>query len=141
MLRRICLALLLLFPVTAPARSAETATPSTPAQQIIADQLAAMSRDDGAAAYAFASPEVQAKFPTPEVFMGMVRQGYAPVYKPRSYAFAAGEAMGDGTVRQEVELVATDGTAWTAEYFLRAGPDGTLKIIACRLSKKAEVGA
>ena len=45
------------------------------------------------------------------------------------------------TLRQLVDLVAADGTGWTAEYFLRPGPDGSLKIIACRLSKKAEVGA
>ena len=141
MMRRAVLTIALLISSLCVAPAAETAPPATPAQQIIADQLAAIARDDGAAAYAFASPEVQAKFPSPEIFMGMVRQGYAPVYKPHSYAFAAGEVMGDGTVRQEVDLVAADGTAWTAEYFLRPGPDGSLRIIACRLSKKAEVGA
>lgn len=138
---RFVLAALLLFGMSRVAPATEIPLPATPAQHIIAGQLAAMARDDGAAAYAFASPEIQAKFPTPDVFMGMVRQGYAPVYKPRSYAFAAGEVMGDGTLRQLVDLVAADGTGWTAEYFLRPGPDGSLKIIACRLSKKAEVGA
>lgn len=141
MARRALFSLILLLSTVAVAFAAETPVPATPAQQIIADQLAAMARDDSPAAYAFASPEVQAKFPSPEIFMGMVRQGYAPVYKPRSYAFAAGEVMADGTMRQAVDLVAADGTAWTAEYFLRAGPDGSLRIIACRLSKKAEVGA
>ena len=141
MLRRAVLTVVLVLSSVSMGLAAELPRPATPAQQIIADQLAAMARDDGPAAYAFASPEVQAKFPSPDIFMGMVRQGYAPVYKPRSYAFAAGEVMGDGTLRQLVDLVAADGTGWTAEYFLRPGPDGSLKIIACRLSKKAEVGA
>lgn len=141
MVRHAVIALVLFLSTLSMTRAAETPVPATPAQQVIADQLAAMARDDGPGAYAFASPEVQAKFPSPDIFMGMVRQGYAPVYKPRSYAFAAGEGLADGVVRQEVDLVAADGTAWTAEYFLKAGPDGALKIIACRLSKKAEVGA
>jgi hypothetical protein len=140
MLKRMCLFLLFVL-APASAHAAETALPATPAQQIIADQLAAMARDDGAAAYAFAATEVQAKFPSPDIFMRMVRQGYAPVYKPRSYTFAGGEALSGGVIRELVDLVAADGTAWTAEYFLRPDPDGTLKIIACRLSKKAEVGA
>lgn len=141
MLRRAVLTVVLVLSSVSMGLAAELPRPATPAQQIIADQLAAMARDDGPAAYAFASPEVQAKFPSPDIFMGMVRQGYAPVYKPQSYAFGAADAQADGTLRQEVDLIAADGTAWTAEYFLRPGPDGNLLIIACRLSKKAEVGA
>jgi hypothetical protein len=111
------------------------------AQQIIADQLAAFARDDGPAAYAFAAPEVKAKFPDPDIFMAMVRKGYTPVYRQQSYAFSASELQASGIIRQEVDIIAADGAAWTAEYLLRREPDGSLKIIACSLLKKPGVGA
>lgn len=111
------------------------------AQQIITDQLAAFARDDGAAAYAFAAPEIKAKFPTPEIFMMMVKKGYAPVYRPRSYDFTAGEILANGVVRQEVDLLTAEGEAWTAEYMLQHQADGSFKIISCRLTKKPGVGA
>src|ERR1700756_3001229 len=59
---------------------------------VVEDQLAAFQRDDGAAAFAFASPGIQAEFGTVENFMAMVRSGYQPVYRPREVAF------GDATV-------------------------------------------
>jgi hypothetical protein len=111
------------------------------ARSIIADQLAAFARDDGEAAYGFASPEIKAKFPTPEIFMSMVRKGYGPVYRPQSYDFSTSEVLGNGIVRQEVDIIDSGGEAWTAEYLLRPEPDGGLKIIACRLVKKPGVGA
>ncbi|MEZ5925024.1 MAG: DUF4864 domain-containing protein [Hyphomicrobiaceae bacterium] len=136
--RLILMTLLALTPI--PAVSASEAD-LTAARQVIADQLAAFARDDGAAAYAFAAPEIQAKFPSPEIFMAMVRQGYSPVYRQHSYGFAESEVEADGIIRQTVDIIAADGTAWTAEYRLRPGPDGRLRIIACRLVKAPGVGA
>jgi hypothetical protein len=124
-----------------PAGADEVTAPVAAARQIITDQLAAFARDDAAAAYAFAAPEVRAKFPTPDIFMLMVRKGYTPVYRPQSYGFSTSEETADGLVRQEVDIIAADGAAWTAEYMLRREADGTLKIISCRLVKTPGVGA
>lgn len=144
MLKRLLLALSLLIPIAAgnfAARAEDPAAEVAAAQRIITDQLAAFARDDGPAAYAFAAPEVKAKFPTPDIFMTMVKKGYTPVYRPQSYGFSASEVLSNGIVRQEVDLVDAAGEGWTAEYLLRREPDGSLKIIACRLEKKPGVGA
>src|SRR6185369_2536882 len=54
---------------------------------VIEQQLAAFQRDDGEAAFAFASPGIRAQFQTAETFMSMVRSGYPPVYRPREVQF------------------------------------------------------
>lgn len=144
MLKRLLLALTLVTLISAGSPETRAEEPSADlaaAQQIIADQLAAFARDDGVAAYAFAAPEVQAKFPTPDIFMSMVKKGYTPVYRPQSYDFSASEVLANGLIRQEVDIIDAGGEAWTAEYLLRREPDGSLKIIACALAKKPGVGA
>ena len=144
MLKCLLLALSLVMFITTEGTAtlaAETSSDVAEAQRIITDQLAAFARDDGAAAYAFASPEVQAKFPSPDIFMTMVKKGYTPVYRQQSYAFAASEIMPDGIIRQQVDIIDAGGDAWAAEYLLRREPDGSLKIIGCSLLKKPGVGA
>lgn len=144
MLKRLLLALSLaiLIPAGSLATRAEEPSPDVAAaQRIIADQLAAFARDDGPAAYAFAAPEVQAKFPNPDIFMTMIKKGYTPVYRPQAYDFSASEVLANGIIRQEVDIVDAGGQAWTAEYLLRREPDGSLKIIACTLVKNPGVGA
>ena len=80
---------------------------------VIRDQIAAFRRDDGAAAFALASAGIQAAFGTPEAFMGMVRQGYQPVYRPRQVRF--GEVvMRDWGPEQRVFVVGPDGQAQRA---------------------------
>lgn len=110
------------------------------AQRVITGQLEAFRNNDGATAYAFASPEVQAKFSSVELFMSMVRTGYAPVYAARQVQFAAGR-IDDGVITQAVDIVAADGTDWVAVYTLAAMPDGSLKITSCRLVRRDGIGA
>ena len=43
---------------------------------VIQGQVDAFRRDDGGAAFGYASPEIQEMFGTPDIFMDMVRQGY-----------------------------------------------------------------
>jgi len=77
-------------------------------QSIIRAQEEALSRDDAATAYTFASPGIQRRFHDPETFMSMVRNGYAPVYRHRSFEF--GEAKtSDGTIQQEVHIIDANG--------------------------------
>lgn len=102
-------------------------------QRIITGQLNAFNADDGAAAYSFAAPSIQRLFPTPEVFMSMVRQGYAPVYRRQSYAFGRiGNEMG-GQPTQHVTIIDANGKAWTALYAMERQPDGSWKIAGCLL--------
>lgn len=52
--------------------------------EVITRQITAFARDDAAAAFAFASPDIRRQFANPERFMAMVRTSFRPVYRPRS---------------------------------------------------------
>lgn len=114
--------------------------PASEVQSVISGQIDALQHDDGARAYGFASPNIQAMFPSIDAFMAMVRGGYAPVYHPQQFQFGALAQIGDRLV-QTVELTAADGTAWIAEYTLGRQADGSLKIEGCRLLKRPGIGA
>jgi hypothetical protein len=136
---------LVLLGLWAAAGHAQTATPASPAASeaavaVITRQIEAFKADDGALAYSLAAPEVQMKFPSVEIFMGMVRQGYPQVYRPQSYAFAPAEEIG-GNILQKVDIVTADGEAWVAEYSLRADADGVMRITGCRILKAPGIGA
>ncbi len=106
----------------------------TAGQSIIQSQEEAFGRDDAAAAYAFAAPVIQSWYRSPDAFMFMVRNGYAPVYRHRSFEF--GEAtMVDGKIMQQVHIIDAEGVAWEALYTLERQPDGSLEISACVLTK------
>jgi Domain of unknown function (DUF4864) len=140
---RLIIALLLTLFVSlsqVPAASAADDTLAA-ARAAITAQIEAFKRDDGAAAYGFAAPEIQQYFATPENFMGMVRGGYQPVYRPRSYSFQPGAVASNGTITQALDIVGPDGGFWVAEYSLKTMPDGTIRITGCRLIKRDGVGA
>ncbi len=104
------------------------------AQSVIQAQEEAFSRDDAAAAYKYAAPSIRSWYRTPETFMQMVRNGYAPVYRHRSFEF--GEATTrDGKITQQVHIIDADGVAWEAIYTLEPQSDGTLQISSCVLTK------
>ena len=103
-------------------------------QAVIKSQEEALSRDDGAAAYTFASPSIQSWYRTPETFMFMVRNGYAPVYRHRSFEFGDARTL-DGKIVQDVHIIDADGVPWEARYTLEPQPDGSLKISSCILVK------
>lgn len=99
---------------------------------VIENQMAAFRVDDGAAAFAYASPGIQAQFGTSEIFMSMVRSGYQPVYRPRSVTFGEIVDSAAGPL-QRVFLTGPDGRGWVAIYALQRQPDGTWRINGCTL--------
>jgi hypothetical protein len=103
-------------------------------QSIIDSQIDAFRRDDGAAAYDFASPMIQTLFPNPEAFMQMVQTGYMPVYRPQSFTFGPLLDTPRGPV-QRVFITGPDGASYVAEYALQQQPDGTWKINGVTLVK------
>jgi hypothetical protein len=117
--------------LTAPARADEDAAA---AQSVIRSQEEAIGRDDAAAAYAFAAPSITSMFRTPETFMYMVRNGYAPVYRHKNFEFGE-TSSSEGKIMQEVHIIDADGVAWYALYTLEQQSDGSLKISACVLLK------
>jgi hypothetical protein len=103
---------------------------------VIEHQIDAFRRDDGAAAFAFASPELHAIFKSPEHFMAMVRNSYAPVYRPRNYSFSGIAETLEG-LTDTLTLEDAQGQAWTAIYTLEKQPDGSWKITSCHLERAA----
>ena len=107
------------------------------AQNVIRSQEQAFSRDDAAAAYSFAAPQIRRIFPNADIYMSMVQNGYAPVYRHRSFEF--GEARVEGEwVAQRVHIVDENGQGWEALYTLEQQADGSFKITGCTLLKAGD---
>ncbi|WP_213289203.1 DUF4864 domain-containing protein [Bradyrhizobium sp. sGM-13] len=132
-MRALALVLAFLIGLGTPAPADDVAT----AQSVIRAQEQAFIRDDAAAAYSHAAPEIRQIFPQADIFMQMVRQGYAPVYRHKSFEF--GEARSaNGRIAQRVHIVDDNGEAWEAMYTLEQQPDGSLKITGCSLLKAGQ---
>ncbi|MBR1178148.1 DUF4864 domain-containing protein [Bradyrhizobium sp. KB893862 SZCCT0404] len=115
------------------ARADEVAT----AQAVIRAQEQAFVRDDASAAYSYAAPAIKEIFPAPEIFMSMVQNGYAPVYRHKSFEF--GESKVEGSwIAQRVHIVDANGEAWEALYTLEQQADGSYKITGCTLLKAGQ---
>ena len=133
-MRALFLLAALLISLIAPARAADDVAA---AQGVIRSQVEAFSRDDAAAAYSHAAPAIQEIFPQADIFMSMVRNSYAPVYRHKSFDF--GEArVADGTIVQRVHIVDAEGIAWEALYTLELQADGSVKITGCVLLKAGQ---
>jgi hypothetical protein len=119
---------------TLPAAAADDAAA---AQSVIRSQVEAMARDDAATAYSYAAPAIQQRFPEANLFLGMVQQNYAPVYRHKSFEFGEARAT-DGRIAQRVHIIDADGRPWEALYTLEQQGDGSFKIIGCILLKAGE---
>src|SRR3954454_22845009 len=128
-MRAFVLLLALLLNLIAPARAAEDIAA---AQSVIRAQEQAFGRGDAATAYSHAAPAIRELFPQAEIFMMMVQQGYAPVYRHRSFEFGESKAA-DGHIAQRVHIVDENGEAWEALYTLEQQADGSVKITGCSL--------
>jgi Domain of unknown function (DUF4864) len=102
-------------------------------QRIISAQISAFNADNGATAYGFAAPLIQKLYPTPDVFIGMVKKGYQPVYRQKSFSFGTAELLGPGIPMQRVTIVDANGKVWEAIYTFERQPDGTWRISGCTL--------
>ena len=133
MLRSILAVVLLAFISVAAFAQSISETEKTEFQRIIAAQISAFRADDGPTAYSFAAPVVRNIFPTPEIFMSMVKRGYPQVYRPQSFNFT--EALIDpmGRPAQKMLVVGPDGKTYEALYSMEKQPDGTWRISGCTL--------
>jgi Domain of unknown function (DUF4864) len=133
-MRAFILLVALLTGLAAPARAGDDVAA---AQSIIRAQVDAFSRDDAETAYSYAAPAIRSMFPQADIFLGLVKQRYAPVYRHRSFEF--GEAkVSDGKIAQRVHIVDADGEVWEALYTLEQQPDGSVKITGCVLLKAGQ---
>jgi len=109
----------------------------TTAQGVIRAQEQAFGHDDAAAAYSYAAPAVKQIFPAPDIFMSMVQNGYAPVYRHKSFEFGDSKIEGS-SVAQRVHIIDANGEAWEALNTLEQQADGSYKITGCSLLKAGQ---
>jgi hypothetical protein len=133
-MRILALIVALLFALAAPSAAADDVAA---AQGVISAQEQAFSHDDAAAAYSYAAPAIQQLFPQADIFMSMVQNSYAPVYRHRSFEFGEARSEG-GWIAQRVHIVDANGEAWEALYTLERQADGSLKITGCSLLKAGQ---
>jgi len=115
----------------APARADDS---SGEARALIQRQLDAFAGGDASGAYALASPGIKSIFPDSSIFMDMVKNQYAPVYRHRSAEFGAYSIDGDNAT-QMLTIVDNNNEVWTAIYKLARQPDGSWLISGCVLIK------
>mgnify|MGYP001548971992 CR=1 FL=1 len=108
------------------------AADKTAIHDVIAHQLDAFQKDDGATAFSYATPDLRERFGTVANFMDMVKHDYAPVYRPSQVTFGRLEQSDDGTV-QHVMLLGPDGNLHEALYFMERAAGGTWLIGGCLL--------
>ena len=114
-------------------RAELTAADRIAIRAVIERQLEAFRQGDAAAAFAMASPEIQAKYGSPENFMTAVRTFYEPVYRPRRLEGFTNLHVIDGQPTQPVLLVGPNGDFAVALYIMKKQAHGDWKILGCSL--------
>ena len=104
---------------------------------VIRTQLDAFARNDAVKAYAQASPKIRSIFPTTELFMTMVRQGYSALIAPAFVSFL-GVVDASGRPVFQVLVEGRDGRRWMAFYTMVQLDDASWRIGGCVLTKLPE---
>ncbi|MCB9679638.1 MAG: DUF4864 domain-containing protein [Alphaproteobacteria bacterium] len=122
---------LLLAPAYAQVAEAPSAD-SAVIEQLIRDQLAAFERDDAQGAWKHVAPGLKRQVGSADAFLEMVRQGYRPVYRPKSVTFRQLTVF-DGETAQWLDVTGPDGAEYRALYLLEKQADGTWRTSGCLL--------
>ena len=88
----------------------------------ISSQIEAFKENNIKKAYKFAAPNIQAQFPSPDVFGLMVRNGYPVIWRPKNFKFTKFQDLGDKSI-QRVLFQSYDGRLETYDYILEKFDD------------------
>ena len=83
----------------------------------ISSQIDAFKDNDAKKAYTFAAPNIQAQFPSPDIFGLMVRNGYPIIWDPKNYKFTTFKDLGNSCI-QQVLFQSYDGSLESYDYIL-----------------------
>lgn len=103
---------------------------------LIRGQWRAFLADDGTAAFAAASPLLQATYQRPANFMAMVAAEYRVIYRARVLV-PADFVLWQGYLARRVAVTGPQGERATALYLLTQLPDGSWRIAGCLLFRPA----
>lgn len=134
LVRRLTLIAAIILAGAVAARAEDAIAPADAAaiRQVIQGQMNAFKVDDWNAAFAYASPGIQTRFQSAQVFSQMVTQAYQPVYRPRGVEFRELKASEFGPT-QEVRVIGPDGHSYLAYYTMEKQADGAWRISGCYL--------
>jgi Domain of unknown function (DUF4864) len=99
-------------------------------QQVVQQQLQALSAHDATRAFALADPDLRTQFGTAESFLDTVREQYPMLLQPASVLFLKPET--DGTIAmQKVRITDVEGASWSLTYLLNRQQDNQWRISGC----------
>ena len=99
---------------------------------VIEAQLEAFQRDDGSAAFGFATRDIKAMLGTPADILNMVVEAYQPVYRPRAVTYLD-LIQENVSLVQRVLFTKPDDKQVLAFYMMARQPDITWRIAGCVL--------
>ncbi|GAB3652711.1 DUF4864 domain-containing protein [Ramlibacter alkalitolerans] len=99
-------------------------------QQVVQQQLQALSHQNAGEAFALADTDLRTQFGTPEAFLETVRDQYPMLMHPASLLFLKPET--DGSIAmQKVRLTDDEGSSWSLTYLLNRQHDNQWRISGC----------
>lgn len=113
--------------------------PNPEIEATIGGQFDAFTARDVDGAWAFASPNIQRLFQSPENFGRMVEQGYPMVWTPGRVSFIDLQTLG-GIIVQRVEVIDQAGTAHYLGYQM-VETEGGWRINGVQLLRAPAIGA
>ena len=102
----------------------------TDIRTVITSQTRALSAGDASTAFSYATPNIQDRFVSPEIFMAMVKTGYSALIGPQKFEVTEIETSGDQAVAR-ARVVTSESKVFIAIYPLIRQPDGSWKIDGC----------
>ncbi len=101
-------------------------------QDVIREQLSAFAAGDSITAYSHVAASLREKFISPNQFMSMVKQAYAPLYGTKEYKFVR-HITNKHHVMQEIIFEDNRQQVWRAFYALSKNTDNEWKIFAVEI--------
>ena len=91
-------------------------------QNIISDQILAFRKNDAEEAYSFASNFIKSKFPSPSVFMAMVKGSYPMIWNPQKFKFIE-QRSHESNIIQRVVFTDEDDNLFFFDYLMIKSKD------------------
>jgi Domain of unknown function (DUF4864) len=125
--------ILALFVSTPAVSAGDAADPAI--RDVITRQLDAIKKQDGNAAFAIASPTIQAMFGNSATFMSMVERGYPQIFRSIGHRFLNIDTS-DGKLSQRVLVEGEKGSVIVRYDMIEI--DGQWRINGCMIEKVSE---
>jgi hypothetical protein len=107
-------------------------------QTVVKSHLEALAEDDAARAFSSATSATRSQLGSPENFLQLIKDEYAPIYRSRHPIFSAPEVIGDQTI-QMVRITDASNHVWVALFRMEREEDESWKIAGCELLETTSV--